>query len=216
MFGGAFGRVYSFYIGHERVSRLVGLVLWGSDTRPFYSSMSTVGEVPSGATIVDAPCGAGVAFRALAPDQDVRYLAVDVSPEMLDRARARAGVLGLHQIEFVEADATQIPLGDGAADLFLSYFGLHCFADPQAAVREIARVLRPGGRVVGSSIVRTRKLRHRLLIRPHKGSFGPVGDAGDLCRWLADAGFDAEVDVRGAFAYFAGTRPAAAPVTRPG
>jgi ubiquinone/menaquinone biosynthesis C-methylase UbiE len=205
-FGGPFGRVYSFYMEREWLARAIGMVVWGSDTRPLYSSMSAIRETPGGSTIVDAPCGAGIAFRALPPGHEVRYMAVDVSPEMLERARATAGALGLQQIEFVQADATRIPLGGGSGDLFLSYFGLHCFADPGAAVREIARVLRPGGRVVGGSIVRTRRLRHRLLIRPYSGSFGPVGNAGDLRRWLSGAGLDAEVVVRGAFAYFAGRR----------
>jgi ubiquinone/menaquinone biosynthesis C-methylase UbiE len=206
LFAGPFGSLYSFYMEREWLSRLMARIVWGSDTRPFYSSMSAVGEMPSGATTVDAPCGAGVAFRSLEPAQDVRYVAVDLSPAMLERARARARALGLGQIEFIEADASRIPLRDAAADLFLSYFGLHCFPDPAAAVVEIARCVRPGGRVVGASIVRTPRLRHRLLVRPFRGSFGPVGDAGDISRWLVDAGIDAEIDGRGAFAYFDGTR----------
>jgi SAM-dependent methyltransferase len=205
-FDGPFGPVYSYYMEREWLSRWIARSVWGGDIRPFYSSMSVVAEMPRGATIVDAPCGAGVAFRALDPAQEVRYLAVDISPRMLERARRRAAVRNLGQIEFVEADAREIPLRDAGADLFLSYFGLHCFPDPVGALLEVTRCLRPGGGAVGASIVRTPRLRHRVLIRPYRGSFGPVGDARELARWLETAGLEPEIEVSGALAYFAATR----------
>jgi SAM-dependent methyltransferase len=127
---------------------------------------------------------------------------------MLDRARRCAGDLGLDQIEFVEGDALSIPVTDAAADLFLSYFGLHCFADPQAAVAEMARCLRPGGRVLGGMITNGRTPRHRLLVHPGRTAFGPGGTAVDLERWLESAGFrDATVRESGLLAYFEAERP---------
>src|SRR5688572_24439725 len=89
-FDGPFGPVYSFYMEHERVSRLVARVVWGSDVRPFYASMTAISELSADATVVDAPCGAGVAFRAIDPGRQPRYLAVDLSERMLERARRRA------------------------------------------------------------------------------------------------------------------------------
>lgn len=211
VFDGPFGFMYGFYMERERLSRAVGRLVWGSDVRPLYSSMEAIMRQPRGATIVDAPCGAGVAFRGLAPGQQVRYLAVDISDAMLERARRRAAERGLRQVELVRADARAIPLGDGEADLFLSYFGLHCFPEPEAAVREAARCLRGGAPLVGASIVRTPKLRHRLFVRPNSGAFGAVGTASDLGRWLEDAGLEAvNVDARGAFAYFSATSPSRA------
>jgi ubiquinone/menaquinone biosynthesis C-methylase UbiE len=203
LFDGAFGGVYSFYIERERLSRLIAAFVWGADSRPFYASMRAIGGVRHGGLIVDGPCGAGVAFRGLRPGQRVRYIALDLSSRMLELARRRAAQLGLEQIEFVEGDAQLIPVEEGSVDLFLSYWGLHCFPDPAQAVAEMARCLCPGGRVVGSMITRGHTARHRLLVHPGRGGFGPGGTVDDLRRWLDDARLqDMTVETSGLFAYF--------------
>jgi SAM-dependent methyltransferase len=136
----------------------------------------------------------------------VRYLGFDISPRMLDQARRHADRLGLHQVELAQADAESLPLEDACADLFLSYFGLHCFRHPDAALREAARCLRPGGRLVGSTIVLGDRRLDRLRVRPGVGAFGPVGTEADLDRWLSVAGIaDVEIDRRGVFAVFSGS-----------
>ena len=208
VFDGVFGSVYGAYIRRERLARLIAWVLWGSDTRPFYASMAAIGQVAADGTIVDAPCGSGVAFRALRPAQRVRYLGFDISPRMLQQARRHADRLGLHQVELAQADAESLPLEDASADLFLSYFGLHCFPHPGAAVREAARCLRPGSRLVGSTIVLGDRRLDRLRVRPGAGAFGPVGSEADLEGWLSDAGLaNVELDRRGVFAVFSASKP---------
>ena len=182
------GAAYSAYMERPRLSRGIGRLIWGGDTGAYYESMAAVEEVPAGGTIVDCPCGAGPALRALRPGADVRYVAADLSPSMLRRARERASTRGLIGIEFVEADAGNLPLEDASADLFLSYWGLHCFPDPQAAIGEIARVLKTGARLVGASFVRGPSLRQRLMLRPNAGDFGPMCTEPELLEWLAGAG----------------------------
>ena len=185
-----FGVAFSAYMERPRLSRLIARTFWGSDVRPYYESMAAVGRVPDGGTIVDCPCGAGPAFRALRPGQQVRYLAVDLSPSMLRRAHKRADTRSLSQVEVVAGDATQIPLPDDSADLFLSYWGLHCFDNPAAALREAGRILKPGGRLVGSTFVLGGgNRRGRLLVKPGRGDFGNPGTSDDVVRWLDDAGF---------------------------
>jgi SAM-dependent methyltransferase len=205
LFSGPFGAAYSGYIEHERISRLIARVVWASDVSPYYESMDVIGEAPDGSTVVDCPCGAGVALRALRPDQRVRYLGFDLSPAMVRRARARARARGLSQPAFSEAEATALPLADGEADLFLSYFGLHCLDDPPAAVREAGRALGPQGRLVGATIVRGERRLDRLRVQPGHGGFGRIGTTADLRDWLASAGFSrVEVETSGIFAVFSG------------
>ena len=209
LFAGPFAAVYDFYMSRERVGRLVAWAVWGSDIRPYYASMDAIAELPDGATVIDSPCGSGVALRAVPPGQRLRYLGFDLSPEMLERARRRASRLGLHQVVLTEADAEALPVDDGQAELFLCYFGLHCFADPAAAVREAARCLRAGGRLVGSTIVRGERLLDRVRVRPEAGVFGPVGEEADLRRWLTESGLErVEIEREDVFAIFRARKPA--------
>jgi len=184
------GVAYSAYMERPRLSSRISRLVWGGDTKPYYECMAAPAEVPEGGTIVDCPCGAGPALRAIPATGAIDYVGVDLSPSMIRRARERAATRGLTGAEFVEADAAELPVGSASADLFFSFWGLHCFDDPQAATVEAARVLKPGGRLVGSSFVRGRdSLRQRLLIRPHTGDFGPLGTQPEIESWLGAAGF---------------------------
>ena len=182
------GAAYSAYMERPRPEPRIGRLIWGGDTGPYYESMAAVAEVPDGGTIVDCPCGAGPALRALRPDAGVRYIAADLSPAMLRRARERAEKRGLDGIELVERRPKTCPSRTGSADLFLSYWGLHCFPDPEAAMLEIGagaearrapgrRLLRPGAP----------SLRQRILLRPGLGDFGPMCTEAELLEWLARA-----------------------------
>jgi SAM-dependent methyltransferase len=182
------GAAYSAYMERPRLSRRIGRLIWGGDTGAYYESMDAIGDVADGGTIVDCPCGAGPALRALDPEAGVRYVAADLSPSMLRRARERAASRGLGEIEFVESDAASLPLESESADLFLSYWGLHCYPDPEAAIEEMSRVLKPGGRLVGASFVRGDSFRQRLMLRPNAGDFGPMQTEPELLDCLSDAG----------------------------
>jgi len=207
--GGAVGRVgggaYDFAVEHEWLARPAGLALWGTDTRMLYDSIRTIGELPEGSAVLDVPCGGGVALRGLRPGQSLRYVAADISTDMLDRARARAAALGRDDIEFVEADIERMPFEDNEFDLCLSFNGLHCLPDPPAAVREIARCVKPGGRLVGDSVVRGAGWRQDLAIGFFRraGVFGVGGTVDDLNGWLTDAGLKVDrLERSGGLAHF--------------
>jgi SAM-dependent methyltransferase len=187
-YASAFGAAYSAYMERPRLSRLIGRLVWGGDSKRYYESMAAAAEVPAGGVVIDCPCGAGPALRALRPGGGVRYAAVDLSPSMLRRARERASVRGLTEVEFLEASAAALPFPEGSADLFLSFWGLHCFDDPKGAIEEISRVLKPGGRLLGASFVRGGSLRQRLLVRPGAGDFGPLATEAEIIGWLEETG----------------------------
>lgn len=203
------GGIYAFAVEREWFARPFGLALWGTDTRMFYDSLSVLGELPDGAAVLDVPCGGGVALRGRRPDQRVRYVAADISPDMLARARRRAAGLGLDGIEFTETNIEAMPFADNEFDLCVSFNGLHCLPDPAAAVAEIARCLRPGGRLVGDSVVRGAGRRQDLAfaIGRRAGVFGPGGTIEQLRGWLSGAGLTVDrLHTSGALAHFTATR----------
>jgi SAM-dependent methyltransferase len=204
---GPFGAVYDYYIERPRLARLVLGAMWGVDPRPFYRSIAVVGEMPEGATILDVPCGGGIALRGLRRDQRVSWIGVDVEPAMLRRAARRAARFPAVHARLIEGDIAALPLGDRIADLCLSYGGLHCLPNPDMALAEIRRCLRPGGRLVGSTFLSEGSRRQRrLLLRGD--DFGRTGTAGDLRRWLEECGLtDVSVDRDDGLAVFAARRP---------
>jgi ubiquinone/menaquinone biosynthesis C-methylase UbiE len=149
-----------------------------------------------------------LAFRALPSERDVRYVAIDIDEKMLARACARAKRRGLSRVEFVAADMLALPFDDGEADLVLSYSGLHMVSDPERAVRELARCLKPGGRLMATTFLagRTRRARALFGIGSRQGHPLPAARE-DVVRWLTDAGIeDAQVGPQRGFAAFAGRR----------
>jgi len=168
----------------------IGRLVWGIDSSILYESMEPIARVPAGATIVDVPCGGGVAFRALSPGQDVRYLAADLSPKMLRRAERRAKARSLEQVELLVADMTDLPFADGEVDLLLSYSGLHMVPEPEKAVAEMARCLKPGGQLIGTTFLADAGRRARALFRAGSYSGHPLPPSReDLRAWL-EAGFE--------------------------
>jgi SAM-dependent methyltransferase len=202
---GPFGAVYDFYIERPHLARAVLGAMWGVDPRPFYRSLNAVGELPDGATILDVPCGGGVALRGVRPNQHLRWIGVDLEPAMLRRAEHRATHLPHVESQFIKADMTSLPLDGSSADLCLSYGGLHCVANPVAALSEMNRCLRPGGRLLGSTFLADGSRRQRLLLR--NDEFGVTGSAADLRRWLLESGLtDVSLDRENGLVVFGAVR----------
>ena len=107
----------------------------------------------AGETVADVGCGNGAYLAELARRGfPGRVLGLDLSPGMLDAARARLTSVGRAvrpgEVALLAADATALPLPDGAVDLTLAMHMLYHVPDPSQAVRELRRVTRPGGRAV--------------------------------------------------------------------
>ena len=103
----------------------------------------------SGEKVVDAGSGGGfdcfVAAHQVGPTGKV--VGVDMLPEMLEKSRTAAKLMGLEQVEFREGLLEQIPLQDGWADVVISNGVINLCADKRQAFSELWRVLRPGGTI---------------------------------------------------------------------
>src|ERR1700680_1186655 len=149
--------IYDAGVKHEHVATVGARAMWGADMRRLFAEIARLADVPVGTSVLDIPCGGGLAFRGLRSGQAVHYVAADISPYMLTRARREAGRRGVQDaIEFVQADVTALQFPDASFDLCVTYNGLHCLPDPRAALGELARVLKPGGRLGGAWGVRGR------------------------------------------------------------
>ena len=117
-------------------------------------------EIVSGERVVDCGSGAGtdalIAGRLVGPTGLV--IGVDMTPEMLEKARANAAEAGLTNVEFRQGFLESLPVETGWADVVISNGVLNLVPDKAAALAEIHRVLRPGGRLQAADIVLTRSV----------------------------------------------------------
>jgi arsenite methyltransferase len=108
-----------------------------------------------GETCLDLGSGRGTDALRLAEQVGLggRVIGLDAAEGMLRVARETARRLGVENAEFVRGELERLPLADGAVDLVISNCTLNHAADKRAVWREVARVLRPGGRFVVSDIL---------------------------------------------------------------
>jgi arsenite methyltransferase len=109
----------------------------------------SLGELRPGERVMDVGCGAGIdsliAAKKIAPDG--RVIGVDMTPSMLEKARRAAEEAGLKSVEFREGYAEALTVEDGWADVVISNGVLNLMPDKAAALQEMSRVLKPGGRL---------------------------------------------------------------------
>jgi len=102
--------------------------------------------VRAGQTLLDVGTGTGV-VAITAARRGAKVTGLDLTPELLEQARAIAPIAGYKDIVWTDGDAESLPFPDASFDVVLSQFG-HMFAPrPDVAAREMLRVLRPGGRI---------------------------------------------------------------------
>lgn len=204
----SFGGVYDFYMERPWLSKLIGRVMWGIDLRTMYENIDEIGELGGGAMIADVPCGGGLALRGLESAQELRFVGVDIDPKMLSRMRQKADARGLTMVETIAADMRELPFEDASVDRLYSFSGLHMINDPERAVAEFARVLKPGGSLIGSSFVMEGTRRKRALWRmeERRGIARPPDDAAAVRAMLLAAGFDEVVVAGSGFVSFSALR----------
>jgi arsenite methyltransferase len=114
------------------------------------------GVLAAGERVVDVGCGAGIdtLIAARMVGEWGRVIGVDMTPAMLERARASARTMGATNVELRQGYAESLPVDDGWADVVISNGVLNLFPDKLGGLQQMARSLRPGGRLqVGDILV---------------------------------------------------------------
>jgi arsenite methyltransferase len=154
---------FHFHRGPEYASRRLNYdaaelsKLPGTVTESFagVGNPHAIAPLPAGATVVDIGCGAGMDLLLAASHVGPRgrAIGVDMTEAMRDRARRGVAACGLTHVEIREGEATALPIDAESVDVVISNGVLNLVAEKTAAIAEIRRVLKPGGRVQIADIV---------------------------------------------------------------
>jgi SAM-dependent methyltransferase len=157
-----------------------------------------IAALQPGETVLDLGSGAGIdcflAAQAVGPEG--RVIGVDMTPDMVERARANALNAGVSNVEFRLGEIESLPVADASVDVILSNCVVNLSTDKPRVWREAHRVLRPGGRVAVSDMVEVGELPAAVRDDPASYSGCVSGAVGveEIRGMLAAAGFG-EIDV---------------------
>ena len=157
------GKGFHFHTG-RRLTRIVGykeewltsIPALAIDSFAGTGNPFAMGELAAGERVVDVGSGGGIdsliAARMVGPTGHI--VGIDMTPAMLEKARAAAGESGIDNVEFREGYMEELPVADGWADVVISNGVLNLTPDKRKALGEMFRVLRSGGRLqIGDILV---------------------------------------------------------------
>lgn len=167
-------RGFHFHTGHLLARRLgyrdewlTGIPEGSVESFAGTGNPFSVGKLRPGERVVDVGCGAGIdsliAARMVGPEGQV--IGVDMTRAMLEKARASARVVGYANVSFREGYGEELPVPDGWADVVMSNGVLNLMPDKMAALREMRRVLKTGGRLQIGDILVQRAVSNRAKQR---------------------------------------------------
>jgi demethylmenaquinone methyltransferase/2-methoxy-6-polyprenyl-1,4-benzoquinol methylase len=136
-------------------------------------------SAPADATVLDLACGTGdIAFDLARRLPGARVTGLDASPAMIELAEARRGGMQAEGMNFVVGDMSSLALPDASFDVVTAGYGFRNVPDHRVALREAARVLKPGGRLITLDFYRPENAAYRRL------AVGYLTLAGSIVGWL--------------------------------
>ena len=154
---------------------------------------TAIASLEEGDTVLDLGSGGGfdcfLAAREVGPDG--RVIGVDMTPEMVEKARGNVEENAATNVEFRLGEIEHLPVGDASADVILSNCVVNLSPDKPQVFREAYRVLRPGGRLAVSDVVMTAELPTDVRADPESvaACVGGASSISALETMLGEAGF---------------------------
>lgn len=189
------GSTSSLDLGYSSVD-LEGLPE-GADLGLGCGNPHAIADFKAGEVAVDLGSGAGIDcfLAARRVGAEGRVIGVDMTHEMLEKARGNARRGGFANVEFRLGEIEHLPIADNTADVILSNCVINLSPDKPQAYREMFRVLKPGGRIAISDVVATAEMPEDIKqdMAAYTGCMAGASYIGDLEKILKEAGF---IDVR--------------------
>jgi ubiquinone/menaquinone biosynthesis C-methylase UbiE len=125
---------------------------WQAQLKPAHTVMLDVVAAQPGEQVLDVACGTGLVSFCLADavGEHGAVIGTDLSEQMVEAARRNAIALGIRKTRFERSDAEALPFPDAVFDAAVCALGLMYVPDPATALREMRRVLKPGGRMAAA------------------------------------------------------------------